>query len=1270
MIPGTRLAGRFTIERRAGAGGMGTVYVARDLQTAQRVALKVLLAGERDALDLERFDREATVLSELAHPGIVRYVAHGVDENGGPYLAMEWVEGTTLADRLGEPLTREASLVLVRAVADALGAAHALGIVHRDIKPSNIVLDGGDVAQPRLLDFGIARHQGADRALTQTGAVIGTPGYMAPEQARGLTTFDARADVYALGCLLFRCITGRTPFVGEHPVAVLARTILEEAPHVCDLCPDVSMRIDELVASMLARDPSKRPTDGTAVSTAIRALAPDETEAAPPSLLAGAAITNTEQRFVTAVLGSPQRDGAPFDLRALADAAAAHDARFEALAGGSFVLVFATTSAPTDLAVRACRCALALRVIARDASLAIVSGRAVVRGSMPIGELLDRAAHAVAAAEIGAIAIDENTASLVSDRFVLEEKGGMTQLRRARSETIGLATGRTLLGRPTPCVGRDRELAFLEGLYDESVEESAARVALVVAPPGTGKSRLRRELLLRVAGRTQAPLVLLALGDPLRGAPMAMLGETLRRAAGCFEIEKRSDEASHLASWLGRRLDAATAASTVPLLVELAGFAPNPDAARGDDSGRGATLRAWTNWLDAELAAQPVLVVLEDLHWGDQSTVDFLDASLRAFAKRPLVVLALGRPEVKTLFPRLWAEREPQELRLGPLTRSASAALVRVVVPSETDEATISLLVDRAAGNAFFLEELIRTLADGSGSALPDTVLAMVQARLDALGPELTRALRAASVFGGSFWKEGIAAVLGVGGDSRRLEMWLTALVDRELVERRPETTIAGAEELVFRHDLVREGAYAMLVDEDRRLAHRLAAEWLESTGSREAAVLVEHYDRAGDAARAIQWSIVDATRALDSVDASAMDRAQRGIRLGASGVDLGRLLVLQARSLERLTDPRGFELAAQGLEYITRGTAPWYQGALVCAMNGVRSRDKELIATTFDSLVNTMPREEDPDAEVEYVVALGEALVAVGRADVPEVVPLLVGALTPYLARASEMAPRAASRLEGVQGMRYSMMKQPEAALRATERAVAYGRAAGELTFLAELTLVQRLAAMGELSGAVKTLDRIILEADRISSTIINSVARLARALAASVLGDHERAYELGCALRATPDLFRERSFVIRIDLLNAQSAFLTGRLPEGRAILDALPEVPKTSALWPRIQLGKANALLAEGRGADALALIEEARPLLGPSPFDQEDGVVALLHANALLATGNEERARKVIAEAVAQLREYAATVEDPNLRESFLATVPSHRALLALAAARGL
>jgi serine/threonine-protein kinase len=258
---------RFVLEAMAGRGGMGRVFRARDLHDGSLVALK-LVDG-----DDPRFAREARILADLAHPAIVRHVADGTDADGARYLVMEWLEGEDLAARLDRgPLSVADTVVLGRRVAAALGAAHGRGVIHRDVKPSNVVLPEGRVDRAKVVDFGLARATRSTATRTRTGALLGTLGYMAPEQANGGPDVGPAADVFSLGCILYECLTGERAFHGAHVVAILASLLTRQPPRPRARAPHVPRALDALVVRMLARDPRDRPASGVEVEAALASL--------------------------------------------------------------------------------------------------------------------------------------------------------------------------------------------------------------------------------------------------------------------------------------------------------------------------------------------------------------------------------------------------------------------------------------------------------------------------------------------------------------------------------------------------------------------------------------------------------------------------------------------------------------------------------------------------------------------------------------------------------------------------------------------------------------------------------------------------------------------------------------------------------------------------------------------------------------------------------------------------------------------------------------
>ncbi|HEY2748556.1 MAG TPA: protein kinase, partial [Polyangia bacterium] len=834
MRSGELVAERFEIAAEAGSGGMSIVYRARDRHTGALVALKVLQGAEPMAA---RFARESRVLAELSHPGIVRYVAHGATASGQRYLAMEWLDGEDLAERLLHGgLTARESITLCTRVAEGLGFAHARGIVHRDVKPSNLFLPERQVERVKILDFGIARQQQPSDSfdMTMTGTRLGTPAYMSPEQARGLGELDARVDVFALGCVLYECLSGTKAFSGEDAMALTAKILLEEPPKLRELGCDVPAELEALVAEMLAKEPAARPADGNEVARRLAALPMDILPDARPSLVPSAgALGGGERRLLAVVMAR----GAHGDSDELKKIVAAHGGHFERIADGSIVVTLAGSGAATDLVAQAARCALAMRAALWGGLVALATGRGLLSARLPLGEVIERAVRLVRAglradatlvSEKGdsgeraptdappsatnavAVRLDETSAGLLDARF---DVGGDSEGLALRAERTMVEAARTLLGKPTPCVGREAELGSLGALFAASVDEPQARAVLVTAPAGVGKSRLRYEFMRQLGARPEPLELWMGRCDPMSaGAPFALLADVIRRVTGLFEGEPLGVRQKKIRARLARVVPEIDLPRLAAFIGELVGT-PFPDdddlplrAARHDPTLMGDQMRrAWEDWLAFECCAQPVVLVLEDLHWGDLPTVRFIDAALRNLRDRPLFVLALARPDVHEQFPRLWAERDFSEIRLGELSRKAAERLARQVLGAGVDAAELGRIVERAAGNAFYLEELIRAAAEGKGEEPPETVLAMVQARLERMEPAARHVLRAASLFGQVFWRGGVLALLGDSTEATQLDGWLSHLVEREVLSPRSDRRFPDEKEYGFRHALVRE---------------------------------------------------------------------------------------------------------------------------------------------------------------------------------------------------------------------------------------------------------------------------------------------------------------------------------------------------------------------------------------------------------------------------------------------------------------------------------
>lgn len=888
MVAGAVIAGRFEIERAASSGGMGTVYRARDLRTGQTVALKLLHPQSASGQDATRLMIESQLLAELRHPRIVSYIAHGRTPTGHPFLAMEWLDGEDLSKRLlRQPLTLRESILLIRSAAEGLAAAHTRGIVHRDIKPSNLFLLSGDPERVMLLDFGVARQQQRAMSLTRTGAMVGTPGYMAPEQARGQRDLGPSADIFSLGCVFLECLTGQPPFVAPHFAALLTKILFDEAPSVVSLRPEVPPGVSDLVARMLRKDPLQRPRDGAALLSELDAVAPplqDWTSAAPNPGPAAAPF-GTEQSLMSILLASqpgPSEErgktasgsnlepsaGQPLQVL-ISDALAALGASVEWLPDQTLLVsVTASSAAPRgtalECAAQAARCAIHVRKLWPEALIVVATGRGVITGSILGGEVIERVRQFLdvhLAADLGTdearpdILLDELTALLIGAPYVARLSPGLYRLapeRRTGNEQ------KPLLTALAPFVGRGHEMDMLVTARHECESESLATAVVITAPAGLGKTRLRQEFVSTLQADLEPLTLIHARALPGRQGPgSSLLGWALRSLCGIHETDARSAAQSKLDRRLGGRLAGPEHDLARAALRWLCGCSEAVDHellaldGASDDEPSQPLVLGFVSWLGAECDTTTVLISLDDLQWADALSVNLVEQALRTLSDRPLMVLALARPEVTERFPQLWSECRCTELSLPGLSRAACERLVHEVLGPELPPATVERMLARAGGSPLYLESLIRAAAEGKTEAVPETLLAMIQADLLSHPPLARRLLRAASVFGLTFCADGVLHLLGNTPPlaAADVERCFKLLVESQVLTFLRDGARAPGGAYAFRQRLVQEALYELLSPSERLSGHREALAFLRAAGETDPSVLAEHARLAGEAA-------------------------------------------------------------------------------------------------------------------------------------------------------------------------------------------------------------------------------------------------------------------------------------------------------------------------------------------------------------------------------------------------------------------------------------
>jgi serine/threonine protein kinase len=1291
---------RFVLQERAGAGGMGTVYRALDTHTDQTVAVKLLQAADNPQA-AERFAREAQLLCELRHPGIVEYLAHGVTDDGQPYLAMEWLTGEELAKRLARgALSLADSLTLLRRTASALAVAHQRGIVHRDLKPSNLFLRDGAVERVAILDFGIARRREFSHAITGTGGIVGTPAYMAPEQARGERDLTPAVDVFSLGCVLFECLSGRRPFVADRVVAVLAMIIFSEPPKLRAVRPDLPRAVEALLDRMLAKTPGERLPDATALLVALDEL--DEALSRPfvttletPVAIATLEevsasierVTDTEQHLVSVLVATSRprsgeltaSDAAPSpqiaETRGLARALEAYGAHVELLADGSLVATLVDArGAATDQAAQAARCALLIKARWPEAAIALCTGRGRLHERLPIGEVLDRAMrllHDRAGAPASEqILLDHVTRGLLDVRFHLSRtaSGAHTLL----GEELTLDASRPLLGKPTPCVGREAELGMLELVLAGCIEDAAPRAMLVTAPPGAGKSRLRHEFLRRVEGRGDTVQILFGRGDPMTaGSAYGLLGQALRRLAGVLDGEDLELRRAKLARRMSERLPAADRERVVAFLGEVAGVAfpdegdPRLRAARQDPQIMANQITsAMLDFLRAACAEHPLLLVLEDLHWGDALTVKLVATALRELGDRPLMVLGLARPEANELLLKPWAGLA-QPLPLRPLSKKAGERLVHEVLGADRPKETVARIVEHAAGNALFLEELIRAEAEGQSGQAPETVLAILQARIGRLAASARRVLRAASVFGEISWVGGIHALLGAGGHD--FDDALQRLTEEEILEERRDSQFPGEREVRFRHVLMRDAAYGLLTEDDRAEGHRAAAQYLEVRGEPAALVLAEHFLQGREPARAIPYYMQAAEQSYETNDmAAVLACAERGLRCGAQGAQRGAFLSLEgAVYLGREQYAEAVVAGTEAIELLPEGGKSWCRAFENLFPAAAMTRQVALFAELSSRFARVDP---SADARGQYVRATAwlSAMLGITGEKVPA---------RAFLTRARavcaglDRSEVAWAYLRAAEGSAHHVLEDaPWACMRSNaEGKRLLGMAGEQRTHAIVWTYYGKaLHELGDRAAAEAELRNNLAATERLNEPFLLAYAKtyLARLLASSTTtSELEEGAQLArttIAAKKNPALL-SRAHGALAEIMRRRGD-LSGAEAEARAACEAARSFPTNAwdlvALWMQI-------LIEQGRAAEALPVGDDAvRELEHLGLAGSGELALRLAVAEAHHAVGDTAAAAAALTVAIERLWLRVHDIPEGLPRERYLTQVPVNARLISL------
>jgi tetratricopeptide (TPR) repeat protein/class 3 adenylate cyclase len=917
--------GRYRVLEALGSGAMGVVYTALDERLGRHVALKFLpphLGARPEAA--RRFLQEARAAAALDHPSICTIHEIGETPEGQLFIAMPLYHGETLQARLVRgSLPCEDAVAVALQIAGGLQHAHERGIVHRDVKPSNVMLLSDGTA--KILDFGVAKIE--DVAITDADMVLGTLAYMSPEQALGRHV-DHRADVWALGVVLYEMLTGTRPFHGNSRQALIDAILAREPEPMTAWRADLPAAIDDVVRRALAKPRDERYASMASMAADLDARG-EPSRSAIRSARSGPLRRTARADDATAIAAGAERRWAavavhtvsdysalverlsPGELEALletlrrtaAEVVQRHGGVVNQAIGDEIVSVFGVPTAHEDDDLRAVRAAIELRQRATEVGASVGQTLAAplrVQCGVHVGVLVAQrltegarryalsGAPAQVAAKLASLAdADDVLVSPECHRLIapfvdsqpcaplaIQATGGTVSPFRILGES-GLQTRLEAAERAhlTPFTGRDAELATLHGQLLQA-SGGQGRVTTVVGEAGAGKSRLLYELRERVA-ESGAKILRGRCRPPGRMAPYVPFVEILHDALSLRGRAPQEHTADNVVAG-ARALDAALE-PFVPLYLHLLSMHseafPLPKPLQGEHL-RVALPEALAAIVVALARRATTLVLLEDWHWADEASRDALRRLLEIVDAHALMIVVTSRPEPGAL---AGCADGTARIQLAPLACDASAAIMRAVLHVErVSDALAADVHERTGGNPFFLEQVCRTLLeedavtthDGEAVAasgvevlrLPDTVQAVIRARLDRLDRDSRDVLRVAAVIGREFGRVLLGEVLGPGADP-------TATLDRlkgaGLIQ---QTALLPEPTYRFRHVLTQEVAYDSLLERQRRSLHEVVGRAIErchaNRGSDLAPLLGHHFAHAEAWRDAIHYGSRAAERA------------------------------------------------------------------------------------------------------------------------------------------------------------------------------------------------------------------------------------------------------------------------------------------------------------------------------------------------------------------------------------------------------------------------
>lgn len=959
---------KFLIEEKLGAGGMGVVYKAQDLKLKRTVALKFLsLELTRDWENKERFRQEAQAASALDHQNICTIFEIEETDDGQMFIVMAYYDGETLKEKIQRgPLSVSESTGIVIQVAEALIKAHSHSIIHRDIKPANIMITNEGIV--KILDFGLAK-QITDSDLTLTAAVKGTVAYMSPEQVRG-EAVDQRTDIWSLGVVLYEMLVRRPPYAGENLMAVMHSILTKPAVPPVEERRDIPLELERVILNCLNKNQDERyQTAQQLLHSLTRVKRKSESEKTGETIASGKrpVVRKEAERRQATVLYAEITGYEDFLAHSYTEEVAyvmtecfkifgfieeKYASRVHKITDNSIRVVFGIPTAIEDAPRKAVNVSIELRnkihrfnqkedlIVPLDIRIGVDTGIVVVgavdaaekEDYIIMGEAADFALQLKDLSSPGQIIVGPQVHRYTQKIFDFKELRSVTPKGKkdpivvyellSESERIfreGLGSERMIF---SDMVGRDRQFDKLM-LQALKTLNGIGSIVTVCGEAGIGKSRLVAEVAKNLEEKRIALLKgrALSIGKNLSFHPIIDL---IKNWVGIQEDDSGVESAYRLEKFI-MNIYPEAANEIFPFVatlmgMKLAGEYANRVRGIEGEALEKLILKNLRELLGKASERKPLVVILEDLHWADLTSIGILESLYRLVEKYPILFINVLRPGyeetserlIKTIRSRY--DQFYSNINLESLDDEQSDVLINNLLKIKGFAPSVrELVVKKSGGNPFFIEEVVRSFIDDGvveiengnfrvtekidSVVIPETISDVLMARIDKLDEGTRSLLKVASVIGRNFFYK---ILVDVAKSVEEIDERLSFLKETQLILERQRMEEL---EYLFKHALAQEATYESILLKKRKALHLKIADSIESVFSERLhefyGMLALHYSKGENLDKAEEYLIKAGEEALkSSASSEALHFYKEALRiyLGKTGdsADADKIAMLE----------------------------------------------------------------------------------------------------------------------------------------------------------------------------------------------------------------------------------------------------------------------------------------------------------------------------------------------------------------------------------------